>query len=215
MLEWVGPLLNPTVVASLVAAAVAVLAWPVNDLLNRRRARGLRIERVNDVQRALLAEIRAHVVSLEMQRVDAAEAQSLIQKLREGGYIHPAAAEANDRIYSAILEEVHVLPHWVIDPVVTYYRQIAVMAAMARDVQRQIEINPSRAADMFADYLEMTEAARDAGQEAMRLLIASIFGGEAAVMELLEREEEAARDRVRVTLPDELAGLRERLNRRS
>lgn len=214
MLELLS-ILNPTVVASLVAASVAMVAWPVNDLLNRRRARELRAERINDVQRALLAEIRAHVVSLETQRVEGAEARALIGKLRDGGYIHLSPAEANDRIYMAIIEEVHVLPHWVIDPVVTYYRQIAVMAAMAHEVQRQIDTNPVRAAEMFADYLEMTDAARETGQEAIRRLIASIYGGEAAVMELLGQEQQNALDRIQTTLPGELAGLRDRLNRRS
>lgn len=214
MLETLQSLLNPTIVASLVAASVAMLAWPVNDLLNRRRARGLRNERVNDVQRALLAEIRAHVVSLEMQRLDGETARALIARLREGQYIHLSPSEANDRIYTSIISEVHILPHWVIDPVVTYYRQIAVMATMARDVQAQIETNPGRAADMFADYLELADEARETGHESMRLLIASIYGGEAAVLELAAREEDAARDRIRANLPGELAGLRERLNRR-
>ena len=58
-------ILNPTVAAALVAAAVAMLVRPVDDWLNRRRARALRAERISDVQRALLAEIRAHVVALE------------------------------------------------------------------------------------------------------------------------------------------------------
>ncbi|MTH77452.1 hypothetical protein [Paracoccus aestuariivivens] len=215
MFERFLDMLNPTVVASLVAAAVAVLAWPVNDLLNRRRARELRFERVNDVQRALLAEIRAHVVSLEMQRMESDEAEALIRQLREGRYLHLSPTEANDRIYAAIINDVHVLPYWVIDPVVTYYRQIAVMTSMARDVQHQIETNPVRAAEMFRDYLELTDAARDSGQEAMRRLIASIVGGEAAARELIEREEENARRRILSTLPDELAGLRDRLDRRS
>ena len=82
-----GSLFNPTVLAALVAAAVAMLAWPVNDWLNRRRARTLRAERVSDVQRALLAEIRAHVVALESQRLDAGGTAALLARLRDSGRI--------------------------------------------------------------------------------------------------------------------------------
>ncbi|QEU09139.1 hypothetical protein [Paracoccus yeei] len=217
-----GSLFNPTVLAALVAAAVAMLAWPVNDWLNRRRARTLRAERVSDVQRALLAEIRAHVVALESQRLDAGGTAALLARLRDSGRIPFIPEQANDRIFSAIIEDVHILPAEVIDPVVTYYRQLSIMESFARAMQKQADQDHGRAVEMFGDYLELTEAARESGQEALRLLMTSVFLGEDALRRVIEEEREAelaARQAelalLSSSLPGELAALRQRLSRRS
>lgn len=215
-------ILNPTVAAALVAAAVAMLVRPVDDWLNRRRARALRAERISDVQRALLAEIRAHVVALESQRLDDRGTAALLAGLRESGRFPFIPTQANDRIFSAVLEEVHILPADVIDPVVTYYRQLSIMASFAEAMQRQAEKDQPRAVEMFTDYLELTEAARESGQEALRLLMTSVFLGEEALHQVLEQEREAAQAakqaeiaRLPATLPGELAALRDGLSKRS
>lgn len=215
-------ILNPTVVAALVAAAVAMLARPVDDWLNRRRNRALRAERIVDVQRALLAEIRAHVASLEAERLDAAGIAALLDALRRSGRVPFIPAQANDRIYAAIIEEVHILPADVIDPVVTYYRQLSIMDSVAEAMRQQAEKDPARAIEMFADYLELREAARESGQEALRLLMTSVFFGETVLRRVLEQEREAA-DAAKqaevaqlvARLPAELAELRAGLSKRS
>lgn len=222
MFQGTGSILNPTVVAALVAAVVAMLARPVDDWLNRRRARTLRAERVSDVQRALLAEIRAHVVALESQRLDAEGAAALLDRLRESGRFPFIPTQANDRIFTAIIEEVHILPADVIDPVVTYYRQLSIMASFAEALRDEAEEDQARAVEMFADYLELTESALESGQEAVRLLMTSVFFGEDALRQMLERESAAAAAarQARIagladSLPGELAELRQRLNKRS
>lgn len=222
MPEGPDSILNPTVMAAIVAGTVAMLAWPVNDWLNRRRARELRAERVSDVQRALLAEIRAHVVALESQRLDGGDTATLLARLRDSGRIPFIPAQANDRIYSAVIEDVHILPADVIDPVVTYYRQLSIMAAFAEAMQKQAEKDHARAVEMFGDYLELTEAARESGQEALRLLMISVFLGQDALRRVLEEEREAVATtrqadaaRLASSLPGELAELRQRLSRRS
>lgn len=222
MPEPAQSILNPTVVASLVAAAVAVLAWPANDWLNRRRARSLRSERISDVQRAILAEIRAHVAALEAQRLDADGAQALMDRMRSSDRVPFIPTQANDRIYSAILEEVHILPADVIVPVVTYYRQLSIMASLAEAMQKQAEKDHLRAVDMFGDYLELAESARETGQEAVRLLMTSVFFGEEALRRLIAEENlseaaalQAEIDQIAARLPAELAEMRDRLNRRS
>ncbi|MFT4013232.1 MAG: hypothetical protein QM682_07465 [Paracoccus sp. (in: a-proteobacteria)] len=215
-------LFNPTVTAALVAAIVAVLAWPVNDWLNRRRARALRAERVSDVQRALMAEIRAHVVTLERERLDPEGMALRLAALDEGGRIPFIPAQANDRIYSAVIEDVHILPADIIDPVVTYYRQLSIMASFAEAMPKQAEKDHALAVAMFGDYLELTQAARESGQEALRLLMISVFLGEDALRQALQQEAEAELAirqaeiaRLPATLPEELAALRARLSKRS
>ena len=221
MLQGQGSILNPTVMAALVAACVAMLAWPVNDWLNRRRDRALRTERVSDVQRALLAESRAHVVALEGQRLDASERVALLDSLHDQNRIPFVPAQANDRIFSAIIEDVHILPADVIDPVVTYYRQLSIMAALAEAMHKQANTDHARAVAMFGDYLELSEAALESGQEALRLLMTSVFFGEDALRQMLDEEKaavlaarQAELSRLASSLPAELEELRARLNTR-
>ena len=69
-----GLFLNDRVAAALVTAlvggGVVAAGWFWTHALSRRRDRQLREERVTDLQRALLAEIRAHVAALEGQTLD-------------------------------------------------------------------------------------------------------------------------------------------------
>ncbi|AGT09011.1 hypothetical protein [Paracoccus aminophilus] len=209
--DWI----NPAVQGALVAAFVAMGGWIYNGRQNRRMASQLRAERVNDLQRAILAEIRAHVVSLEHQQLSLKESHALIERVRAGGYIPSIPSEANDRIFRAVIAEIHVLPALVIDPVVIYYRLLAVMEALAADVQNAARKDALRAADMLTDYLLLSEEALEAGRYAMVILSAQLNGGVAAIEALLDEASEAEAARITASLPGELVELRERLNKRS
>ena len=207
---------SPPVVAALVAAAVAVLAWPVNDWLNRRRARALRAERVADVQRALLAEIRAHVATLEKQRPrDEAAREAAATKLTMGDHTLTPPHDANERIFCAIMAEVHILPGWAIDPVVRYYGLLAAQRALAQDIRAHLADRPDSTISMFQHYLTRNDEILKTGREAMRILTASLEGGKDAVAALkaaLEKQENA---RILATLQGELDQLRAGLSKRS
>lgn len=209
------PYLSPPAQQAVIAGLFLAVGWLVVAAQNRRRDAKLRAERVSDLQRALLAEIRAHVVALENQRLDLREANGVIRRIREQGFIQMLPDNSNDRIFSAIIAEVHILPALVIDPVVTYYRQIALMRSFEAQLPELAARNGERAADMFADYLELSEVAREAGYGAIRTLLASLHGGDSAILELHESDERARRDLIAAALPAELADLRARLNRRS
>lgn len=207
--------LNPTVQAALVAATVAVGGWVYNGRQNRRLATQLRGERVDDIQRAVLAEIRAHVVALENQQLSPDEQQDLTRRVRQGGYIPALPTEANDRIFRAITAEVHLLPARVIDPVVIYYRLLAIMSSLAGDLRLMAAQDPARAADMFEDYLSLTDETLYSGRYAMVILSARLDGGDEAVDALLEEAADDEAAQIAASLPQELEELRTRLNRRS
>ncbi|WP_415393145.1 hypothetical protein [Paracoccus sp. SJTW-4] len=207
---------SPPVVAALVAAAVAVLAWPVNDWLNRRRARALRAERVADVQRALLAEIRAHVATLEKQRPrDDVMREAAATKLTMGDHTLTPPHDANERIFCAIMAEVHVLPGWAIDPVVRYYGLLAAQRALAQDIRAHLADRPDSAISMFQHYLTRNDEILRTGREAMLILTASLEGGEDAVKALKAALEKQKNAQILSALPGELDQLRARLNKRS
>lgn len=177
-MDWAALFLNERVIAALVTAlvggGVVAAGWVITHLLSRARDRALREERIADIQRALLAEIRAHVFALEEQQ--AAREMPALKTVTDEDYLPILPHDANDRMFRAIVEEVHLLPEWAIDPVVRYYRLLAVRAALAQDIRSNAKEYPRRAAQMFHDYLEITEETWDTGLEAVEILTASLRG---------------------------------------
>lgn len=188
-MDWQALLINDRVIAAFVTAlvggGVVAAGWFWTHALSRRRDKLLRAERITDIQRALLAEIRAHVVALERQS-DAGRLQTLSQ-ISDDDYLPILPHDANDRIFRAIVEEVHMLPEWAIDPVVRYYRLLAVRAALAQDIRSNAKDYPRRAADMFRDYLLLNEETLETGLDAMEILTASLHGGRREVLATLAR----------------------------
>ncbi|AUH32219.1 hypothetical protein [Paracoccus tegillarcae] len=190
-MDWQTLISNERVVASFVTAivggGVVAAGWFWTHALSRRRDKLLRSERINDIQRALLAEIRAHVVALEAQR-DTGGLQSLTM-ISDKDYLPILPHDANDRIFRAIVEEVHMLPEWAIDPVVRYYRLLAVRAALAQDIRSNARDYPRRAAEMFQDYIALNEETLETGLDAVEVLTASLHGGRQEVEAMLVRRQ--------------------------
>lgn len=190
-MDWQTLISNERVVASFVTAivggGVVAAGWFWTHALSRRRDKLLRSERINDIQRALLAEIRAHVVALEAQR-DTGGLQSLTM-ISDEDYLPILPHDANDRIFRAIVEEVHMLPEWAIDPVVRYYRLLAVRAALAQDIRSNARDYPRRAAEMFQDYIALNEETLETGLDAVEVLTASLHGGRQEVEAMLVRRQ--------------------------
>lgn len=91
----------------------------------------------------------------------------------------------------------------VIDPVVIYYRLLAIMSSLAGDLRLMAVQDPARAADMFEDYLSLTDETLYSGRHAMVILSARLDGGDQAVDALLdEAVDEAAQ--IAASLPGEL-----------
>jgi len=203
-------------VTALVGGGVVAAGWFWTHALSRRRDRLLRDERVDDIQRALLAEIRAHVAALEGQPLGDPEArEAMVMRLAQGRHVPILPHDANDRIFRAVVEEVHVLPEWAIDSVVRYYRLLAVRTALAQDIRAAASDHPDRATEMFRDYLILNDETLLTGRRAMRVLGAGLQGGQDAVQALFAAAERRETQRIAATLPGELAELRAGLNKRS
>ncbi|MDO5369743.1 hypothetical protein [Paracoccus sp. (in: a-proteobacteria)] len=212
--------LNDRVAAALVTAlvggGVVAAGWFWTHALSRRRDRQLRNERVADIQRALLAEIRAHLAALEKHTPsDQAARERLVTRVTAGGYLPILPHEGNDRIFRAIVEDVHILPEWAIDPMVRYYRLLAVGAALSQDIRATAKDQPGSATEMMRDYLILSDETLATGREAMIVLTASLEGGGAAVAALRAAAQQRESERIASSLPGELAQLREGLSKRS
>lgn len=201
-------LVSPQVLQAVVAGVVVAAGWLVVAGQNRRRDDRLRRSREEDIQRALLAEIRAHVVTLELQVPPPEEAARIVEGVRSGALVPAVLHEVNDRIYTALIAEIHVLPMMVIDPVVIYYRLLSVMAALSREMRRTVRQDSQKAARMMDDYLSLMAQARDAGLDAIAVLTVSVHGGEAARETMLAEDRNARAREIAQRLPAELERLR-------
>lgn len=207
---YLAPQAQQAVIAGLFIAA----GWWVVALQNSRRDRQQRRARVEDMQRALLAEVRAHVVSLERQ-LQEGTFEDLLQRIGDGDAALVMPHGGNDRIFRAILADIHLLPGSVIDPVVIYYRLIAVMDAMASSIRATARSKPLRASEMMVDYILLNEESREAGLDVLEILTASLQGGEAGIEALLHQQREDTGRMIRQNLPQELALMRDALSTRS
>lgn len=178
-MDWQPLIWNERVVAALVTAivggGVVAMGWFWTHALSRRRDLVLRREQINDMQRALLAEIRAHVVVLERQMKDSPYEHAMQRMLSEG-YAPILPHDANDRIFRAVIGDAHMLPEATIDPVVRYYRLLTVRTALGQDVLRLITDDPDRATSMFLDYVAIESETLETGREAVNALAASLQG---------------------------------------
>ncbi|RJL06744.1 hypothetical protein D3P06_02825 [Paracoccus aestuarii] len=206
---------SPQVLQAVVAGLFLATGWIVAAAQTRRRDAALRQSREDDLQRALLAEIRAHVFALEQQAPSPEDAQALIARIAAGRFVPSLPQQANDRIFAAVIADIHILPAPVIDPVVLYYRLLSIMGSLATDLRRIARHDGQRAAQMMADYLSLMDETRETGLHAMRVLTASLRGGAAEVERMLDADEAAAAAAIAARLPGDLAALRDRLNSRS
>lgn len=203
--------LSPQLQQAVVTGLFVAIGWIVVASQTRRRDAALRRAREADLQRALLAEIRAHVFALEQQTPSAEDAETLIARIRSGDFVPTLPQQANDRIFGAVIADIHILPAPVIDPIVLYYRLLSIMGALATDLRRIARSDGGRAAQMMADYLSLMNETRDSGIQAIRVLTECLRGGAEAVDRMLDEDEAQAIAQLARHLPDDLARMRDRL----
>ena len=212
-----SPWLSPQGEAALLGGAFIAIGWVVNGRQNRRRDADLRTERVRDVQRALYAEIRAHLAVLKRDNIATYGAGIAGRIEKEPGYFPVIPTEQNATVFSAILTEIHVLPRPTVDPVVLYYSQLAVIGAMIGDLRAlDLErIGAVRAAAMYRDYIAMKVQALELGDEALAVMRLHLDGGAVAVRKAETARDLSEADRLRAEAPllrADIAARQARLN---
>lgn len=192
-------LFNERVVAALVTAlvggGVVAMGWIVTHRQAIRRDDRLRRERVRDVQGAIMAEIKANVAWFESMNL-AEHGEAIVARILEGrGYFPVVPTQRNSMMFKAIVNDISILPFYVVAPVVAYYRQLAVIAAMIEDLRSLdiARIGPDRAAAMYGDYIAMLGSAIEIGHLAMESLSTHLSGGDAALEKWAAEREKAAK----------------------
>lgn len=160
---WVSAI-DPRVWQAVLAGLFVAVGWIVNGAQNRADARRLRRERRDDVQRALVAEIKHYLEVLETEDVDLAWAA--MQPRIAQGYVPFLPGEANDMVFQSVLGNIHILPKSVIDPVVKYYSQLRAIEMQIADSRLSAFVDGTdkdsrtRREAVYEEYLGMKVRAR-------------------------------------------------------
>lgn len=165
---------DPRIWQAVIAGLFVAVGWIVNGAQNRRDAARLRREQRDDVQRALVAEIKHYLEVLEGEDLDAL-LQDMQHRIAEG-YVPFLPTEANDMVFQSVLNNIHILPRTVIDPVVKYYSQLKAIEMQIEDSRREAFTEGKDAASrdrrqaVYLDYLQMRQRARSYAQDALRAM---------------------------------------------
>lgn len=164
--------------AGLLVAGSALFGLLFNAAVARQDAQRARAERRDDVQRALVAEIKHYVQALQQFPLDDAW-EAMAPRIREG-HVPVVPSENNATLFNAVVQDIHVLPKKVIDPVVKYYSQVNEIEAAISDIRSEYfrsgaaEDDKMRRHEMYREYLEVKLKALDYGLRALRALGASL-----------------------------------------
>jgi hypothetical protein len=181
MTFWTDLLAEPRVAGAALGAAAVLLGVLLGALVNwrlgRSNARRLRRERRVDVQTALLAEIEAYLHQLgDADRLEA-HRDAVLHEIEGSERFHPfVPGERHDRVFEAILSEIHILPTPSVSAVTFYYVQVTSIARLAEDLRSPgaRRLPRDRLARMYRHFIEMKIEALRLGEEARTALKAGI-----------------------------------------
>lgn len=156
-----------------VAGAVVALGWLVNGWQNRRERRALRAERLRDAHRALFAEIRAYLSQLVSRAALDEYRDGMVARMRaDPDFVPLVPREGNDRVFAALIEEIHILPRVTIDPLVTCYSHPHAIEALADDMRASgfAALPQERRIALYEDYIRMKALALDYGEYCLKVI---------------------------------------------
>ena len=165
-------IIDPRVQQAVVAGVFVAVGWVFNGYQNRKRERRRRLERMQDVQTALIAEIDHYIVTLKQFDLSASWSRIVTAMEDDMSYIPVVPSERNDAIFSALIAEIHVLPEPVIQPVVGYYNQVFAVDAIIDDLRSDLfrEMDQIQRIGMYTDYIALKQEALARGEVALRAL---------------------------------------------
>lgn len=165
-------IIDPRVQQAVVAGVFVAVGWVFNGYQNRKRERRRRLERMQDVQTALIAEIDHYIVTLKQFDLSASWSRIVTAMEDDMSYIPVVPSERNDTIFSALIAEIHVLPEPVIQPVVGYYNQVFAVDAIIDDLRSDLfrEMDQIQRIGMYTDYIALKQEALARGEVALRAL---------------------------------------------
>ncbi|SFR55377.1 hypothetical protein [Litoreibacter janthinus] len=171
-MAMLADIIDPRVQQAIVGGFFVAVGWVYNGYRNRKRERRRRLEKMQDVQTALIAEIDHYVVTLKQFDLAATWSRIVTAMEEDDSYIPVVPSERNDTVFSALIAEIHVLPEPVIQPVVGYYNQVFAVDAIIDDLRSELfrEMDQVQRIGMYTDYIALKQEALARGRSALRAL---------------------------------------------
>ncbi len=168
-------LLDTAILAAIVSAAVTALGWYASHWSQQRLDDKRRIEKIVDVQTALLAEIESNLTRFDEIDLDKHADQMvgrIMQKASRVNFTPFVPRYATEIIFEAMLADIHILPTETIDDVVAYYKQEYKLRELVEDLRssRYQEIEQDRKARIYRDYVWQIKTALITGEQARNAL---------------------------------------------
>lgn len=175
---------------ALIAGVVIATGWLTTAIFTEIGRTKERAEALRDAHKALYAEI-GHTLDAfygggEAER----EASEIAAHMRSHPDFVPfIPKETHDRVYSALLERIEILPRQTIDAVVAYYSVIQALQAFSEDMRGQTfkDLGQDRRIAMYEDYGQMRLRAYTLGQYALSVISAYSKGGADAAEAVIAR----------------------------
>ncbi len=174
-----GTLLDTALIAAVVSAAVTALGWFASHWSEQRMETQRRIEKIVDVQTALLAEIESNLTRYEEIDLDEHVA-NMVRRIRrkdaKAAFTPFVPRYATEIIFEAMLPDIHILPTETIDDVVAYYKQEYKLRELVEDLRspRYEELEQDRKARVYEDYVWQIKTVLVTGEQARNALQASL-----------------------------------------
>jgi hypothetical protein len=172
-------LFDTAVVAAIVSAAVTALGWFASHWSEKRLDTQRRIEKIVDVQTALLAEIESNLTRYEEIDLDLHTKQMvgrIMQKTAGRNFTPFVPRYATEIVFEAMLADIHILPTETIDDVVAYYKQEYKLRELVEDLRsdRYHELEQDRKARIYEDYVWQIKTVLVTGEAARFALRGSL-----------------------------------------
>jgi len=165
---------------ALIAGVVIAAGWLTSAVFAEIAKSRTKDEKLRDYHKALFAEIRDTLAAFDAGGTIAETTEALIEKMQtDPEFIPFIPRESHDRVYTALLSDIEVLPRQTIDAIVAYYSLIGSIAALADDMRGGSfkDMDQPRRLLMYQDYLAMRERAFSYGEYALALIDAYSEGG--------------------------------------
>lgn len=172
-------LFDTVVISAAVSAAVTMLGWFAAHWSSIRLEESRRIEKILDVQTALLADIESNLSRYAEIDLDA-HLKSITDRILKPGagktFTPFVPRDAIEVVFEAIIADIHILPTAVIGDVVGYYKQEYKLRELIIDLRsdRYAGLEPDRKAQIYRDYIWQVKTVIYSGTEAANNLSRSL-----------------------------------------
>ena len=165
---------------ALVAGLVIALGWLTTSIFNELERKRARAERLRDYHKALYAEIQNSLDTLYQGGEAENYAADIVRSMEADPHFLPfVPQERHDTVFSALLDNIEVLPRQTIDAIISYYSVMESVSAQAADMRSPAyaELPQHRRVLIYKDYFDRRKWAFKLGQYTLGVIKAFSDGG--------------------------------------